>query len=332
MYDYLAEGALPNNEAIKRAFVITEEKLKKYKKIQVALSGGSDSDIMLDIIEKCRQPDNEIYYVFYNTGLDFDATRAHIKYLEEHYGITIIRQSPKKSIPTTCREHGQPFLSKKISDYIGRLQAHGFQWEDEPLDVLTKKYSNCLTALKWWTNEWGENSQFNIERRKFLKEFMIANPPTFKISAKCCDFAKKMVAKEFHKQFKIDMECTGVRKAEGGARATAYKNCFTEVNKDKIAAYRPLYYFKKEDKEIYKRFFNIRFSDCYEKYGMTRTGCPACPFSGTFDEERKVIETFEPKFLKAVDKIFGDAFEYQRAYYKFRDEMLEKEKQEAKKE
>lgn len=121
MYDYLAEGALPNNEAIKRAFVITEEKLKKYKKIQVALSGGSDSDIMLDIIEKCRQPDNEIYYVFYNTGLDFDATRAHIKYLEEHYGITIIRQSPKKSIPATCREHGQPFLSKKISDYIGRL-------------------------------------------------------------------------------------------------------------------------------------------------------------------------------------------------------------------
>ena len=325
MYDYMAEGALPDNEAIKRAFVITEEKLKKYTRIQVALSGGSDSDTMLDIIEKCRQPHNEVYYVFYNTGLDFDATKAHIKYLEEKYGIVIARQAPKKTIPGTCKTDGQPFLSKKISDYIGRLQKHGFQWEDEPLDVLTKKYSNCLTALKWWCNEWGENSQFNIERRKWLKEFMVANPPTFNISAKCCDHAKKNVAKDFHKQFKIELECTGVRKAEGGARATAYKSCFTEKNKEDIATYRPLYYFTKEDKAVYKRFFGLRYSDCYEVYGMERTGCPACPFSGHFDEEREIIRKFEPKFSKAVDNIFGDAFEYQRAYYKFRDEMNAKE-------
>ena len=49
MYDYMAEGALPDNEAIKRAFVITEEKLKKYTRIQVALSGGSDSDTIAAI-------------------------------------------------------------------------------------------------------------------------------------------------------------------------------------------------------------------------------------------------------------------------------------------
>lgn len=329
MYDYKAPGALPDSAEIRRVFALTEEKLMKYKRVQVALSGGSDSDTMLDIIEKCRQPHNEIYYVFYNTGLDFDATREHIKYLEEKYGITIMRQAPKKSIPATCKQHGQPFLSKKISDYIGRLQAHGFQWEDGTVAELEKKYGKCKTALKWWCNEWGEGSQFNIERRKWLKEFMLKNPPQFNISAKCCDFAKKNVAKEFHKQFKIDLECTGVRKAEGGARATAYKSCFTEEGEDKIATFRPIYYFTKEDKAMYKRFFKLRYSDCYEKYGMTRTGCPACPFSGKFDEELEVIRKNEPKFLKAVQNIFGNAFEYQRAYYDFRDEMnrLEKEKE-----
>lgn len=330
MYDFMAEGALPDNENIRKAFITTSEKLKDFTNIQVSLSGGADSDTMLDIIEKCRYPHNNIYYVFFNTGLDYDATRRHIKYLEEKYGIEMIKQSPKKSIPTTCKQDGQPFLSKKISDYIGRLQNHGFQWEDEPIEVLTKKYDNCLTALKWWTNTWGEGSQFNIEKRRFLKEFMVMNPPTFKISAKCCDFAKKLVAKQFHKDYQIELECTGVRKAEGGARSTAFKNCFTPDNKEHISTYRPIFWFTKEDRATYKRFFKLTYSDCYEKYGMTRTGCPACPFGGNFDEELLIIERNEPKFSKAVNKIFGDAFEYQRAYYKFRDEMLAKERAEKK--
>lgn len=281
---------------------------------------------MLDIIEKCKYPHNQIYYVFYNTGLEYEATKEHIKYLEQHYGIQIMRLSPKKSIPATCKQEGQPFLSKKISDYIGRLQAHGFKWEDEPFEVLSQRYDHCITALKWWCNDWGEGSQFNIEKRMYLKEFMVKNPPDFKISAKCCDYAKKNVAKQFHKDYKIELECTGVRKAEGGARATAFKNCFTLDNKEHISSFRPVFWFRKEEKEIYKRFFKLKFSDCYEKYGMTRTGCPACPFSGAFDEELRIIERNEPRFLKAVQNIFGNAFEYQRAYYAYRDKRLEEDK------
>lgn len=324
MYDYKAPGALPESQEIKRVFALTEEKLKRYKRVQVALSGGSDSDTMLDIIEKCRQPDNEIYYVFYNTGLDFDATKRHLKYLEDKYNITIMNLSPKKSIPTTCKQDGQPFLSKKISDYIGRLQKHEFQWEDAPAEELLKKYPRCQSAINWFTNNFGENSQFNINKRKWLREYMLQNPPTFKISAKCCDFAKKNVAKEFHKTYKVDLECTGVRKAEGGARATAHKNCFTEENKEGIATFRPIFYFTKEDKALYKRFFKLTYSDCYEKYGMPRTGCAGCPFGRDFEEELEIIKKNEPKFHKAVQNIFKEAYEYQRGYYKFRDEMEEK--------
>ena len=82
------------------------------------------------------------------------------------------------------------------------------------------------------------------------------------------------------------------------------------------------------EKELYKRFFKLTYSDCYEKYGMERTGCPACPFSKSFDDELIIIDKNEPKLSKAVNSIFSEAFEYQRAYYKFRDEMIEKEQQE----
>ena len=58
---------------------------------------------------------------------------------------------------------------------------------------------------------------------------MIANPPQFNISNKCCHYAKKMVAKRFKDQEKFELNMYGVRKAEGGARRSAYKTCFLPV-------------------------------------------------------------------------------------------------------
>lgn len=79
-----------------------------------------------------------------------------------------------------------------------RLQSHNFQWEDEPLEVLLKKYPNCKVALQWWCNAYytAENgvqqmSRFSINRNKWLKEFITQNPPDFPISNKCCEYAKR---------------------------------------------------------------------------------------------------------------------------------------------
>jgi len=59
-------------------------------------------------------------------------------------------------------------------------------------------------------------SQFNISYNLGLKEFMMNNPPDFKISPKCCLYAKKKVAKKLSEQYKPDLQLVGVRKAEGG--------------------------------------------------------------------------------------------------------------------
>lgn len=156
----------------------------EYDNIVCSISGGADSDVMLDIIYKCDK-NNKVTYVWFDTGLEYKATKDHLTYLEKKYCIQIEKYRAKKPIPSCCKEYGQPFLSKQVSEFIQRLQRHNFQWKDEDFNTLYEKYPKCKSALMWWCNEHGEKSKFNINYNKYLKEFLIANPPTFKISNKC---------------------------------------------------------------------------------------------------------------------------------------------------
>lgn len=308
-------NGLPITLPILDGFLVTNLKIKQYRNISCSISGGADSDIMLDICAKL-DPDKKIRYVFFDTGIEYEATRRHLDYLEEKYGITIERVRPKVPVPLAVRRHGVPFLSKLVSIYMGRLQKHGFQWEDGTYEELREKYPNCLSALKWWCNAWGEGSRFNIERFKYLKEFIQANPPDFPISDKCCLYAKKNTAKAFEKANQCDVTFTGMRKSENGIRSSRLKNCFTPG--EDHDAYRPIFWFTDEDKQIYKILFDVEYSDCYEVYGLKRTGCAGCPFGSNFEEELKVIEEYEPRLFKAVTKIFGDSYDYTRRYREFK--------------
>lgn len=200
-----------------------------YPKIMDSVSGGADSDIVLDLVERIGYPLSEVHYAFFDTGLEFAATKRHLEYLEQKYGITIERYRAKIPVPLGVKKYGVPFLSKKISNNIQRLQKHGFKWEDKPFEELYAEYPRCKSALRWWCNQWGEKSKLNISNRKWLKEFMIANPPDFPISSGCCDGAKKGTAKMVEKIINPDLSIQGVRKAEGGIRSTAYKSCFDEI-------------------------------------------------------------------------------------------------------
>ena len=311
----------PKNSTVINNIIKAYHKINNdiYNKISCAISGGADSDVMLDICYKCDNS-KKIIYIWCDTGLEYEATKKHLKYLEEKYGIEIVRTKAIKSIPISCREYGQPFLNKRASDYIQRLQRHNFDFRDESFECLFKKYPKCKTALKWWCNEYGEGSSFNIQRNKWLKEFMIENPPQFNISDKCCKYAKKDVMKKYLKENPVDLHIIGLRKAEGGLRATAYKSCF-DNNIDTYDNYRPLFWYKDEDKVDYENNCDIIHSECYTKYGLERTGCAGCPFGKDFEQELSIIEEYEPKLYKAVNKIFGDSYEYIRKYKEFCDEM-----------
>lgn len=319
----------PDNLVIQDALGKCLQVVRQHDNIMCSVSGGSDSDIMMDLIMRCGGKEKTTF-VFFNTGFEYIATKRQIKKLEEKYSVQITILPPIKPIPICVKEYGVPFWSKTVSEYIYRLQRHDFQWEDEPFDVLLARYPKCKAALRWWCNNWpdkenGQSSSFNISYVPWLKEFMMLHPPDFKISAKCCTYAKKEVAGKYEKQSNADLYCTGVRKAEKGARSRSFSSCYSQS----IAgpdAYRPLFWFSDADKAEYDQHYGVEHSDCYEVWGMRRTGCAGCPFGKEFEIELQLTKKYEPNFYRAANKIFGKSYEYTRKFLRFREEMNKKRK------
>lgn len=303
--------------------------LRTHENIAASISGGADSDIIIDMLTRL-DPEKKIHYIWFDTGLEYKATKEHLDFLEQKYGVTIERQRPVKTVPASCMEYGQPFLSKFISEMLCRLQRHGFQWEDEPYEVLSQRYNTgCDSAIKWWCNRHDPNpgfttSMWNINRRQYLKEFLIAHPPTFKISNKCCTYAKKSPGKKYDKENNIDLSIIGVRKAEGGIRA-GLKVCFTDGSKG-ADVYRPVFWYTNPDKADYETLFGVTHSRCYTEYGLKRTGCVGCPYNPRLLDELAIMEVHEPGLYKACAHVFKDSYEYTRQYREFVAEMKAKEK------
>ena len=315
--------SLPKNITIVDSYTKAESLLckGKFEKIVVSVSGGSDSDLIVDIVTRLQV---NATYVYFDTGLEYRATKEHLAYLEQRYGIEIKRIRSKCPVPLAVKRVGQPFLSKQVSEYIARLQKVGFKWQDRPFEELVKEYPNSISALKWWCNYKGDDgkpSMFNISRNKWLKEFLIENPPTFDISNRCCDLAKKQTA-EFDD---TSIDVIGVRKSEGGARAS-HNACVTFGHHN---IYRPIFWYSQADKEEYENFADIRHSECYTEYGLKRTGCAGCPFGRNFEYELDVLKEHEPNLYKAVCNIFKDSYEYTRKYRRFcerKDNLRDREK------
>ena len=322
--EYLSQ--VKDNLVVSDAFTKADSIINnpRFKSALCSISGGADSDIMLDIIHKVDR-DKKVKYVWFNTGLEYRATKDHLLYLEDRYGITIERERAIKPIPLCTKEFGQPFLSKSVSDNLERLQTAGFQFENKPYDVLIKKYPTVSSPLKWWCNEWDKVhvehygfSRFSISLHRFLKDFLIENPPPFKISVACCAYAKKKVGRSIMKRLKVDLSIIGVRQAEGGARATAYKSCFDDKNSHHTYAnYRPIFWFQDGDKAYYNEKFGIVNSDCYTKWGFKRTGCVGCPYNKHYAEELEISNMYEPMMYVACKNVFKESYEYTQKYREY---------------
>lgn len=79
-----------NNLSVYDSFLKTNSKLQGYSNVLVSVSGGSDSDIIVDLISKCQNKNSKYNYVFFDTGLEYIATKEHLKFLEEKYKIKIL--------------------------------------------------------------------------------------------------------------------------------------------------------------------------------------------------------------------------------------------------
>lgn len=224
-------------EAIKS---IIAKRLREHPNAICSYSGGSDSDIMVDLIERTRHIFNlpPVRYVFFNTGLEMKATKDHVKVTAEKYEIEIDVCRPEVNIVNAVRRYGVPFVSKIMSAGLSEWQK-----KDIPLSIakeyeqaedktakrkeLRERYPKCESVINFLCccNAAGEprpNIQLVINSSKYMRDFIEEYPPDFKISAKCCDYCKKKIANKIQKGY--DMIITGERRDEGGMRSVPRKD------------------------------------------------------------------------------------------------------------
>lgn len=325
-------------EAIKS---IIARRLREHPKAICSYSGGSDSDIMIDLIEQVRKIYSlpPVDYCFFNTGLEMDATKRHVRETAQKYAVEIREYRPKKNIVQATREYGQPFVSKIMSQGLSGVQRKGIPLSiaDEYANAedkaakrqeLRERFPKCESEINFLCccNSAGEprpNIQLVINSSKYMLDFIRENPIPFRVSNKCCDICKKNVAHEVQKGY--EMVITGERRAEGGMRSVPRKDntslCFTETGDGQFRL-RPLYYVSDADKAWYKEYYNIRYSDAYEVYGLERTGCCGCAISARAVEDLEKIRPYEPNVVKAAWNIFGDSYRYRAAYNEYKAKRM----------
>lgn len=313
--------------------------LREHPNAICSYSGGSDSDILIDIIERARKMYKlpPVKYVFFNTGLEMQATKKHVAETAEKYGVEIETIKPKKNIVLSTKEYGVPFISKIVSAAMETVQK-----KELPLSIkkeydaaedkaakrkeLKERYPCSETGINFLCccNSSGEprpNIQLVVNSSKYLYDFMCEHPPEFKISAKCCDYCKKQPAHRIQKSY--EMVITGERRDEGGMRSVPKKEtangsmCFSET-RDGQFRLKPLFWVSDKDKAWYKERYGLRYSDAYEVYGLTRTGCCGCPISYKAVDDLEMIRPYEPNVVKAAWHIFGDSYRYRRKYQKYK--------------
>lgn len=325
---------------------IIAKRLTEHPNAMCSYSGGSDSDILISLIERVRHAFQlpPVKYAFLNTGLEMEATKRHVRETAEKYGVEIQTLRPKKNIVLATREYGLPFISKIMSEGLSEVQK-----KQIPLSIadeyaqatdkeakrreLKERYPKCESAINFLCccNSAGEprpNIQLVINSSKFMLDFIRENPIPFKVSNRCCDVCKKSVAHSYQKGF--EMVITGERRDEGGMRSVPRRDsttmCFSETA-DGSYRLRPLYYVINADKAWYKAQYGIRYSDAYEVYGLTRTGCCGCSISAKAVEDLERIRPYEPNLVKAAWNVFGDSYRYRQRYNAYKAERMRQEKE-----
>ena len=171
--------------------------LSNHNAVLVSVSGGSDSDIIVHIIATYfRDFLHKIHFVNVNPGLEYQATKDHLKYLEERYDIRIERIRGK-SVVWAVKHYGVPVLSKEHS---GIIDAY-------------------LRRVPWAVKRYNGDTKCKIMTPTFLRLLDEADRRQMRVSDMCSRISKKKPIYDYMKSNSIDLNITGERRAEGGAKS-----------------------------------------------------------------------------------------------------------------
>lgn len=143
-----------------------------------------------------------------------------------------------------------------------------------------------------------------------------------KISDKCCLKLKKEPVRKWAKQNNKSITLTGMRKEEGGQRASI-KGCAIFDKEKHLKKFHPLLVVNEEFEEYFIKKYNIELCKLYkEPYNFKRTGCKGCPFNLNLKQDLRKMSLYLPQEKKQCEFIWKPVYEeYRRINYRLDNQL-----------
>lgn len=274
-------------EVIKTAY----EKYDLEHNAYISFSGGKDSTLLHYLFDEAL-PNNRIPRVYIDTGIEYQMIREFVYSMAKNDDRFVIIK-PTLPIKATLEKYGYPFKSKEHS-----FKLHEWQLGNRETNFIKKYLGNgdysCPKKLKY----------------QFSDDFKI------NISHMCCVKLKKQPIKKWMKENGKPISITGMRREEGGQRATL--KCILTDKKGNVEKFHPLAVVNDDWEDWYIKERNIRLCELYyPPYNFIRTGCKGCPFNLNLQKDLDTMEELLPNERKACEVIWKPVYEeYRRIDYR----------------
>ena len=274
-------------EVIKTAY----EKYDLEHNAYISFSGGKDSTLLHYLFDEAL-PNNRIPRVYIDTGIEYQMIREFVYSMAKNDDRFVIIK-PTLPIKATLEKYGYPFKSKEHS-----FKLHEWQLGNRETNFIKKYLGNgdysCPKKLKY----------------QFSDDFKI------NISHMCCVKLKKQPIKKWMKENGKPISITGMRREEGGQRATL--KCILTDKKGNVEKFHPLAVVNDDWEDWYIKERNIRLCELYyPPYNFIRTGCKGCPFNLNLQKDLDTMEELLPNERKAYEVIWKPVYEeYRRIDYR----------------
>lgn len=282
------------------------KKVDLEKNAYISFSGGKDSTILHYLIDMAL-PGNKIPRVFINTGIEYNYIVEFVNELASKDNRFVIIK-PSQAIKPMLENFGYPFKSKQHSH---NLAIYWRNKDKKEFNLSLKRYLGIIES----------NTLFrcpNQLKYQFTKSFNL------KCSDMCCMKMKKEPVKKWQKENNRNIALTGMRKEEGGQRASL-KGCVITDKSNNIVKFHPLLVVNDNFENWFIQKNNIKLCKLYyEPFNFKRTGCKGCPFALDLQEQLTIMETYLPNERKQCEMIWEPVYkEYRRLDYRLKkDEQM----------
>ena len=267
----------------------------------ISYSGGKDSVVLSHLIDMAL-PNNQIPRLFLNTGIEYSDIVKFVKnQAEKDKRIVILNVGV--NIKEMLNENGYPFKSKQHSH---NLEIYYHHKNDDDYTLSLKRYLGIVES----------STKFRCPKSlmyQFTKEFKLH------CSDKCCFKLKKEPAHKWAKENNKSITLTGMRKAEGGQRASI--GCIVTDKDNKLVKFHPLLVVDDEfEQELIKRE-NVELCRLYyPPFNFKRTGCKGCPFNLDLQEQLNKMGILLPSEKKQCELIWKPIYqEYRKLGYRLNE-------------